>query len=318
MRPSLIVRLPNWVGDVIMALPALQAMQNMGIDLQLVGKPWAKDLLAGTGLPVIKVEKNVLKTIDNLKKINTDKVLLLTNSLSSALLARLAFKVPIGYKDHGRQIFLKRYLNINHETHEVARLWDIARFASSYWFPHMPWPEGIPARLRLDLSASAIDNAKRALDLAGIKQPFWVLCPFAHGTGKNGQSKIGPHWRELSKHLSKDYQLVVCPGKHEESMCASLVPEATVLSGLNLCDYAAVLSHAKRVIANDSGPMHMAAAVGADTLGLFGVSDPQRTSPWGATWLGKPERWPSLLDVIATHQPLNHQIDTKAYGRSNT
>jgi heptosyltransferase-2 len=318
MRPSLIVRLPNWVGDVIMALPALQAMQNMGIELQLVGKPWAKDLLAGTGLPVIKVEKNVLKTIDNLKRIKTDKVLLLTNSLSSALLSRLAFKAPIGYKDHGRQMFLKRYLTINHETHEVARLWDIARFASSYWFPHMPWPEGIPTKLRLDLSASASDNAKRALDLAGIKQPFWVLCPFAHGTGKNGQSKIWPYWQELSKHLSKDYPLVVCPGKNEESMCASLVPEATVLSGLNLSDYAAVLSHAKRVIANDSGPMHMAAAVGADTLGLFGVSDPQRTSPWGATWLGKPESWPSLLDVIATHQPLNHQIDTKTDSRSNT
>ena len=49
-HPSLIIRLPNWVGDVIMALPALQSLQQSGIELLLFGKPWANDLLAATGM----------------------------------------------------------------------------------------------------------------------------------------------------------------------------------------------------------------------------------------------------------------------------
>lgn len=306
MSTSLIVRLPNWVGDVMMALPALNAMRGMGIDLHLVGKPWAKDLLSGTNLPVITIEKSAIKTSRKLHRIHINKVLLLTNSLSSALISRMAHKDVIGYKAHGRQFLLKKYMGIRHEQHEVERLWEIARFASSYWFPHISWPDNLPTQLNLDLSDSATAHASQALERAGIKKPFWVLCPFAHGTGKNGQSKIWPYWRELSKQLAENHQLVVCPGKNEESMCADLVPEATVLKGLNLSDYAGVLSLAQRVIANDSGPMHMAAAVGSNTLGLFGVTDPQRTSPWGADWVGKPGHWPSLTEALrAAHQPFN-------------
>ena len=276
MSTSLIVRLPNWVGDVIMAMPALNAMHEMGIDLHLIGKPWAKDLLSGTNWPVITIEKSALKTSRKLHRMHINKVLLLTN------------------------------IEISHEQHEVERLWEIARFASSYWFPQMSWPDNFPTQLKLDLSTSATAHANQALERAGIKKPFWVLCPFAHGTGKNGQSKIWPYWRDFSKRLAENHQLVVCPGKTEESMCADLVPEATVLTGLNLSDYAGVLSLAQRVIANDSGPMHISAAVGSNTLGLFGVTDPQRTSPWGADWVGKPGHWPSLSEGLrAAHQPFN-------------
>jgi len=51
MRP-LIVRLPNWVGDVIMSLPTLWHLHHRGYALQLVGKRWAATLLAGCGWPV--------------------------------------------------------------------------------------------------------------------------------------------------------------------------------------------------------------------------------------------------------------------------
>jgi heptosyltransferase II len=61
-----------------------------------------------------------------------------------------------------------------------------------------------------------------------------------------------------------------------------------------------VMRGASLVVANDSGPMHLAAAVDAPVLGIFGNGEPGRTHPWGSTgrWVGSPGRWPSLEAVL--------------------
>lgn len=297
-RLNLIVRLPNWVGDVIMALPALQAMQQSGLQLTLFGKPWICDLLTAMEMPLQPLAKTFWQTRHALAAMtDSDKVLLLTNSLSSAFMARLAGKAAIGYKKDGRQLLLKAYLTKPSALHEVEYFWEIAHFATQYWFKELTWPKEIPARITLPLSTSAINKAHHLLKEADITKPFIVLCPFAHGTGKDGKLKIWPYWRELATALSSQ-PLIVCPGKNEEALCAELAPNVIVLSDLNLGEYAAVLSKASKVIANDSGPMHLAAAVGADTLGIFGVSDPKRTAPWGADSIGNINGWPTLTDVL--------------------
>ena len=51
VRP-LIVRLRNWVGDVVLSVPLLQRLDAAGYQLQLLGRAWAQDLLAGPGWPV--------------------------------------------------------------------------------------------------------------------------------------------------------------------------------------------------------------------------------------------------------------------------
>ena len=120
-----------------------------------------------------------------------------------------------------------------------------------------------------------------------------------------GESKIWPHWRALSARLTPQHTLVVCPGPHEASHCSDLVPYATVLHGLNLNEYAAVLARAAGVIANDSGPMHLAAAVGAPTLGIFGCTDPARSHVWGGAYVGAFGKWPSVEAVLGRIAVLN-------------
>lgn len=295
---SLLVRLPNWVGDVVMALPALQALQANHVKLHLIGKSWAADLLSATNLPICSLNKSFWQTTKSLTQIKCKKALLLTNSFSSALMTRLANKISIGYRTDLRHLLLKSSLTKQAGQHEVTYFWDIARFASQFWFPDLTWPKDIPEKISLSLSPPAIISAKQHLAEAHIDKPFWVVCPFAHGTGSDGKSKIWPHWRQLSAQL-KQQRLIVCPAKNEETLCSELVPEATVLSGLNLSEYAAVLAAADKVIANDSGPMHIAAAVGARTLGIFGVSDPMRSGPWGGDFVGNLGEWPSLSKVIS-------------------
>jgi heptosyltransferase-2 len=93
--------------------------------------------------------------------------------------------------------------------------------------------------------------------------------------------------------------VVACPGPGEAAACAAALPGARLLDGLGLGAYAAVMSLSRRVVANDSGPMHLAAAVGAPVLGIFGVSDPGRTRPWGRSGaiVGNRNAWPTVQAV---------------------
>lgn len=298
-NPSLIVRLPNWVGDAVMALPVLQALQQNSIQLYLLGKPWMHDLFAATQWPMISLEKKFFRNKTKLSALPCDKMVLLTNSFSSALLARMAGKKVIGYNTDHRQLLLTKSMKPQHDVHEIDYFWRLTEFACAHWFPNLSWPTTLPERLHFPLNESLVSRVQNLLTQKGITTPFWVVCPFAHGTGVNKQPKIWPHWRELSRQLSTQYPLVVCPGPNEEALSQELVPEATVFPGLKLNEYAALLSLADQVIANDSGPMHIAAAVNRNTLGIFGVSNPQRTRPWGADYIGALNSWPTIDKVLS-------------------
>ena len=103
MRP-VIVRLPNWVGDVVMALPALSHLSQSGFTPLLVGKAWAKPLLAGYGWEMQPRAASLRARVAQLNELHRRaaqrdagfgrrlNTLLLTNSFSSAFetwLARL-------------------------------------------------------------------------------------------------------------------------------------------------------------------------------------------------------------------------------------
>lgn len=297
-NPSLIVRLPNWVGDAVMALPVLQALQQNSIQFYLLGKPWIQDMFAATQWPMISLEKKFFRNRTKLSALPCDKMLLLTNSLSSALLARMSGKKVIGYNTDHRQLLLTKSMNPQDGVHEIDYFWRLAGFACAHWFQDLSWPTNIPERLHFPLNEPLISRVQNLLIQNGINSPFWAVCPFAHGTGVNNQPKIWPYWRELSRQLGSQFPLVVCPGPNEEALCQELVPEATVLRGLKLNEYAALLSLADQVVANDSGPMHIAAAVNPNSLGIFGVSNPQRTRPWGADYIGALNSWPKIDEVL--------------------
>ena len=303
--PSLIVRLPNWVGDVLMALPALQMLQNIGINLQLIGRPWASSLLAASTMNTSSSTSNFWQMRALMAKIahlnHIDHALILTNSFSSALMAHFAGLKAIGYKTDARSFLLASGINKPHKQHESQHFWDIACHASAYCFPSLENPTNVLTRASLTLSTATIKNVNRILTQAQIQPPFWVLCPFAHGKTREGKLKIWPHWSELSRHLTHK-QLIVCPNKYETKLCAQLVPDAKIFANLNLAEYAAILAQAQQVIANDSGPMHLAASVGAPTLGIFGVSDPKLSLALGASSVGSFGAWPSLATVLARLQ----------------
>ncbi|MEI7447360.1 MAG: glycosyltransferase family 9 protein, partial [Burkholderiales bacterium] len=142
--------------------------------------------------------------------------------------------------------------------------------------------------------------ARAALEAAGLAGTrFAIVAPLAAGTA-GGRPKTWPGFADLEAGLrAAGLATVVCPGPGEDAAARAAVPAAVVLPGLGLGAYAALCADAAVTVANDSGPMHLAAAVDAPVIGVFGPSDPARTHPWGprAAWLGGGD-WPTVPAVV--------------------
>jgi heptosyltransferase-2 len=77
--------------------------------------------------------------------------------------------------------------------------------------------------------------------------------------------------------------------------------DAAILPSTDVGTFAALLAGSRLVVANDSGPGHVAAAVGARLISVFGVTEPTRTRPWGpaVTLVGSERGWPGYEEVRA-------------------
>jgi heptosyltransferase-2 len=283
-----------------MALPTIQQLQHCGFVLRLVGRAWAKDLLAGLNVPVTTLPQRILAASRVLRTIKLHHGLLFTNSLSSALSMRLAGIRAIGYRSDMRSSLLHAVLEKSLVQHEVETFWRLGKAAIDCWNPsEMRWPDTPPQQIHLPLSNAHRAAAARALSLAKINGPYVVCCPMAMGTNR-GQSKQWPQFAEFCRiQAGAGRTLVICPGPGELPKCEGFRDSAVILPDLSLGTYAAVLAGAEMVVANDSGPMHMAAAVGTPVLGIFGRSDPLRTFPWGGQFIGSAEQWPDVDSVLS-------------------
>jgi len=300
MQGKLSIRLPNWVGDVIMALPAIDALANHGFQLTLYGKPWIHDLLSAYDFPMESISSDFWPARKVCCQSDSDIFLLMTNSISSAASVFFSGKKAIGYRTDVRRLFLNRSLPKQSGLHEVEYFYLLAQFATAEYFK-LKWQGSLPQKLMLKLKADKYEQARQVLHQAGIDGEFWVICPGAVGLGAENQSKIWPYWRQLSLDLCQAGRtLIACPGPGEEAFFKQVLsPEVTILPGLSLSIYAALIAQASSVIANDSGPMHLAAASQTDVLGIFGVTDPRRTRPWDKKYLGGITGWPDYQSVLS-------------------
>jgi heptosyltransferase-2 len=298
------VRLPNWVGDVCMALPALAHLRAAGMRLHCFGKGWARDLLAGYPDRVEALPKGWRAAAAALRASGARRGVLFTNSFSSAWTMRWAGIRATGYARDLRGWLLDTAPRRRRDAHEVESFWTLAlaeNLQDGGWPGYLGEapPPAQPPALELVLAARHRAEAAVALAAAGVTGHYQVLCPLAVGTVA-GMSKQWPSFPLLCRGLIEQGERVLaCPGPGEEAACAALLPGATLVPGLGLGAYAALLAGADRVVANDSGPLHLAVAVGAPVLGIFGVTDPRRTRPWGPNGavVGDGMGWPTVQAV---------------------
>ncbi len=309
-RPALYVRLPNWVGDVCMSLPSLQALLDTGLPVVVCARPWAQDLLAAYPLAGFVPIRGAWRTDraavrQHIRQARHSHVrgLLLPDSLSSALVFRFAGIPCAGYRDDGRSLILRwPCRKPGAPLHAVQSWYHLTRFALTQW--HLPGAPAQPAD-ELDWIAAPQHEAQaaQAMAQAGLtRNTFVLIAPTATGLHK-GRVKAWSGFDSLTQSLqARGIPVVMAPPPAERSAAEIAAPSARMLPALGLGAFAALTRQAALVVCNDSGVSHLAAAARARQITLFGVTDPNRTGPWSnrARRLGRMDAWPGAPDVLST------------------
>jgi len=305
-RP-LIVRLRNFVGDTVLSIPALRLLESHGYRLELVGKGWARGLLEAEGWRVHVRPNGLRERIAQLRELRRrfkaedpgfDKrsnTLLFPYAFSAALDARLAGLKAEGHAGDSRSFLMRRGHPRREGRHTLVEYWELAcDFLGTQAEP--------PADIGMRVSDVQREQAAALLAAHGVEAGRCVLiCPFANGKVEF-LDRSWPSFPDFVRRLrAAGRQVVIAPGPAEVEGARQLYPEATRLEGVALGVYTALLQGAGVVVANDTGPAHMAAGVGAKLLSVLGPTDPARWAPWGSTvtLLRRWPEWPSVDEVLS-------------------
>lgn len=313
------IRLPNWVGDVVMSLPAIDRLSKLGYPIVFCGKAWAKPLIQNfNAIQFVEISGKVIRDIvavraNQRKRAGLTIGITFPDSLSSALVFRLAGIQTIGYRDDGRSWLLKWPIDKpTTPIHAVEKWFYLANQAVQTWqnlflnsrsSDAQIWPEHIetPDTIHLSLSNQQKQGARALVIASGlIDEPYILIAPTATGLHQ-GNVKVWPYFGALTLYLQQaGYKVVACPPRHEQAQAIKQCPTATILAATDLGTFAALAQQAALVVCNDSGVSHICAAVGANQITLFGVTDPKQTGPWSKTALalGENGRWPTLEETI--------------------
>lgn len=288
---SVLVVAPAWVGDSVMAQPLyrLLADRHAGLVLDVLATVWT--------LPLLRRMPKVRHTIENpfaqgqlrlgerralgvsLRAARYDQAIVLPNSLKSALIPWFA-NIPrrTGFVGEMRC----GLLNDSRRLDEAALPLMVERFAALAGDKGEPLARPLPEP-RLQVSRDQANQVVQALGL-DLQRPAVAFCPGA----EFGPAKRWPtsHFAALARQLlTAGLQVwILGSGKDREigDQIASLAGEAQVinLAGRTSLDQAVdLLALAAVVVTNDSGLMHVAAALERPVVALFGSSSPGFTPP---------------------------------------
>ncbi len=306
---AIYVRLPNWVGDVCMSLPSLDAVLSTGVPVVACARPWARDLLSAYELagfvPMAgnwRADRGAVHAWRKKSRHARAAGLLLPDSLSSAMVFRFAGVPSAGYRDDGRSLILRWPLaKPRAPMHAVQSWFHLTLHALGRWGlrPERQAPE---AELGWRPAGAHIQGAHAAAEAAGVAgAPFVLISPTAVGLHK-GRVKVWPGFDSLTRSLqARGYPVLMAPPPAERAAALAAAPTAQCLPPMPLGAFAVLTRLAALSICNDSGVSHISAAAGARQITLFGVTDPARTGPWSphALRIGGPGAWPSAPEVLS-------------------
>lgn len=291
---SIIVRMPNWLGDAVMATPVLKDLRERFPEAKLTAM-------------CIKSVGEILKWDPNLDELfifhrpsgwlhrqahrdiiaplrhgDYDLGILLTNSLSSAWwFWRGWVKKRLGYRGNFRTALLTHPVSFpaNKETQHLVTTYKM-----------LVEPLGIPVSdtdPKLYLSESEKGEAEQLLAKYGIKKEDTVIG--VNPGAAYGSAKCWPkeYFIELTHLLMENpsYKVVYfgdpSGASLVESICYDMPDRVINLAGkTNIRELLALINACTVFLTNDSGPMHIAAALGKPLLALFGSTSTIKTGPY--------------------------------------
>jgi lipopolysaccharide heptosyltransferase II len=294
---KILVRAPNWVGDAVMAIPALEAIRRAHANSEIVilarpavadlyhDQPFADRILEYDNRGRHRGWLGREKLIGELRRERLDLAILLQNAFEAAWLVwRAGIPARVGYARDGRGPLLTKPVRVPGDR-------EIPRHESHYYLElvrRAGWIElrGEIAPIRLGVAKSAHEAAEESLLRAGVSGGAWrcAIAPGAsYGAAKCWQpERFAALADRLISECGADVVLFGTPGEKEMAarICSSMKCRAISLVGkTSMRDLAALFSACTIFIGNDSGAMHVAAAAGLPVIGIFGPTDPEGTAP---------------------------------------
>jgi heptosyltransferase II len=291
-----LVKEVNWLGDLVMSLPALRAIRRSFPDARLSvlvkkelagffdGVAWVDEVIPYAVRRGVSGIPDRLAVVRSIRSNGSDLAVLFPNSFESALWVTLAW-VPrrAGYTKDARGALLTHKLKppphamSGHQVH--------------YWLAMV--------RNTIGAAGNARDFALSADEKHVASMRAWLD---AHRKRKNARliavapaAAFGPAKEWPADHFVKlidaledkhDAECVLVGATNERSRCDQIAAAssggAIVAAGeTDIGELVALLALAEGFVGNDSGAMHVAAALGRPTVGIFGSTNPDRTGPLG-------------------------------------
>jgi heptosyltransferase-2 len=325
---KILIRATNWVGDAIIAIPALLAVRRRwpAAEIAILARPWVADLYQNQGFAnrLIHFDSKerhrgifgVERIARQLRFDRFDVALLFQNAFQAAWIAwRAGIRERLGYSRDARAAFLTRAIKVPRHgeipAHEAYYYLELLRRIG--WIDQLPLLE--PIRLKID--PAAIELARLQIITEGSRPgaPRIALAPGA----AYGSAKCWPPERfaALADSLIADFNAdVILFGTASERDIADRIAAGMRHHPVNLVgqtpigELPALFAACDLFIGNDSGAMHVAAAAGIPVVAVFGPTDPEGTSPVTPE-LALVREPVSCSPCFLRHCPVDHRCMTR-------
>lgn len=299
----ILVRVPNWVGDAVMTLPALRALRQALPEarITLLARPWVREVYPLSELQFELIEYDSqsshrglagrLKIARTLRAERFAAALLLQNAFDAALVSWLAgIPVRAGYARDARRLLLTHPVAVPlkgetppHESHYylelLKRLGVIDAYSPVRSIELRPAAFAAASRPRLLAKLASLGHAPDARPILGISPGA------SFGTAKRWPAE---RFAALVQQLGGSTgTLCVLFGSAQEAPLAAEIAAASPGNTISLAgqtklsDFIELVAGCDAYLTNDTGTMHVAAALGVPTLAIFGPTNEHETAPLG-------------------------------------
>jgi heptosyltransferase-2 len=294
---KILIRATNWVGDAIMALPALRAVRGRFPEarIAIVARPYVADIYRGQEIcdelipydsagahAGLRGREGLAR---DLRAQTFDVALLLQNAFDAAWLVwRAGIPERIGYARDGRGLLLTKRIG-------VPRLGEIPPHEQFYYLELLRrarWIDSLAGEnhVRLQVGKGQWHRAEETLVAAGARDDVPRI---AIGAGASyGSAKCWPPERfaEFVNRVRRenDSDVILFGAASEQKVAEAIKVGITgrvisLVGKTAIGDLPALFSRCQLFVGNDSGAMHVAAAVGLPVVAIFGPTDPHGTAP---------------------------------------
>ena len=297
-KKKILVLRYRFIGDTILTVPFLRNLRRAepeaficwvvapGSSDVVNGIPYVDEMIYWDPVTIHADSRGTHRTlaekwdfIKGLRAKQYDKVYVLKRSLSSAIMARLTgARERIGFNTEGRCLLLTKGVPYRHDQHEVLNFLDVLRA------DNVPVVDDyLEAWLTESEKAFADTFFKQAGVAAG--ETVIALHPF---TANPPRAWHLDNFIELANRLQRQYhaRILVFGGKgdadHVDYLLDKIEPKPLMAVGVtNLRESMALLGMCNLLVCNDSGIMHLAAAMQIPLIAIFGPQSPIKFGPWG-------------------------------------